>query len=179
MVQKGREAAADRSQHCHTCRRQRLRCDGVRPTCNKCLARGVDCLGYGTQALLWVQPQSKPTSARAGQQKQQQQEVVSTEARQGRTTTELALPDGEGLELTRKPKATHLNAYRRYMKMRGFRDEYLQPRNIVLRPVLDPKGYQRQRLIIDSLRYCNAAPTPDPSDSSQAFAYGSLQTCSR
>ncbi|OAA80728.1 Zn(2)-C6 fungal-type DNA-binding domain protein [Akanthomyces lecanii RCEF 1005] len=166
MVQKGKEAAVDRSQHCHTCRRQRLRCDGVRPTCNKCLARGVDCLGYGTQALLWVQPQSKPSGTQADhQQQQKEQETTPTEARQGRkkgrpklvlmqrTAAELALPDGEELELTRKPKATHLTAYRKYMKMRGFRDEYLRRRKIVLSPGLDPEGYQMQRLIIDSLRY--------------------------
>lgn len=41
---------------CHTCRRQRLRCDAAKPSCQKCLARGVECLGYGAQAILWVQP---------------------------------------------------------------------------------------------------------------------------
>lgn len=166
--------AADKSQHCHTCRRRRLRCDGVRPTCNKCVARGVDCLGYGTQALLWVKPQSQagtPPAVSANDHAPPPlppPETAPTDTRGGpgrkkgrpklvlmpRTATELALPGGAGLELTRTPKAAHLNAYWKYMKMRGFRDEYLQRREIVLSPGLDPEGYQLQRLIIDSLRYC-------------------------
>ncbi|KAJ3472018.1 hypothetical protein NLG97_g11360 [Lecanicillium saksenae] len=39
------------------------------------------------------------------------------------------------------------------MKLRGFRDEFLRRRSIVLSPGLDPEGYQLQRLLIDSLRY--------------------------
>ncbi|KAK2594471.1 hypothetical protein QQS21_007818 [Conoideocrella luteorostrata] len=43
---------------CHTCRRQRLRCDAAKPTCEKCSVRGVECLGYGPQPILWVLPTS-------------------------------------------------------------------------------------------------------------------------
>lgn len=32
---------------CHNCRRQRLRCDRSYPHCNKCIAAGRECLGYG------------------------------------------------------------------------------------------------------------------------------------
>ncbi|KAJ6785207.1 hypothetical protein PWT90_02941 [Aphanocladium album] len=174
MVPKGKEAV-DKSQHCHTCRRQRLRCDGVRPTCNKCVARGVDCLGYGTQALLWVQPQSHDGGALAVRKRESppQETMFATTTtpthpaeaarrkKKGRpklvlmqrTASELAMPNGEGLELTREPKSTHLTAFRREMKLRGFRDEFLQRRKIVLCPGLDPEGYQLQRLLIDSLRY--------------------------
>lgn len=44
---------------CHTCRRQRRRCDATRPSCRKCEKRGVECLGYGQQPILWVQPRIK------------------------------------------------------------------------------------------------------------------------
>ncbi|KJK79907.1 hypothetical protein H634G_04146 [Metarhizium anisopliae BRIP 53293] len=49
-------SSGSRGGPCHTCRRQRLRCDATKPSCNKCLARGVECLGYGPRAILWVQP---------------------------------------------------------------------------------------------------------------------------
>ncbi|KAM3511377.1 hypothetical protein MY11210_004986 [Beauveria gryllotalpidicola] len=159
MLQKARESA-EKSQHCHTCRRQRLRCDGVRPTCNKCVARGVDCLGYGTLALLWVQPKDRavmpaPTASPtrgappADRRKKGRPKLVLMP----RAASELALPNGEGLELTRRPKAAKLRAYRKVMRMRGFHDDYLRRREIVPSPGLDPEGYQLQRLIIDSLRY--------------------------
>lgn len=168
MVTRTKDAGLDKSQHCHTCRRQRLRCDGVRPTCNKCLARGVDCLGYGTQALLWVQPESQHGTLAARNKSQQPQlaRESSTEPRQARkkgrpklvlmqhSTSELSMPNGEGLELTLKPKPAHLKAYMKEMKIRGFHDELLRRRRIILSPSLDPAGYQEQRLIIDSLRYC-------------------------
>ncbi|KAM3465129.1 hypothetical protein NHJ6243_001928 [Beauveria neobassiana] len=166
MVQKVR-ASGEKSQHCHTCRRQRLRCDGVRPTCNKCVARGVDCLGYGTLALLWVQPPndravipvpaaaataSSPTGGNArsvDRRKKGRPKLVLMP----RAASELTLPNGEGLELTKKPNAAQLRAYRKVMSMRGFQDDYLRRRKIVPSPGLDPEGYQLQRLIIDSLRY--------------------------
>lgn len=44
---------------CHSCRRSRLRCDGTQPICEKCTSRGVECLGYGAHALLWVQQTSR------------------------------------------------------------------------------------------------------------------------
>lgn len=44
---------------CHTCRRQRRRCDATKPSCRKCEKRGVECLGYGQQPILWVQPRIK------------------------------------------------------------------------------------------------------------------------
>ncbi|OJD15978.1 hypothetical protein AJ78_03810 [Emergomyces pasteurianus Ep9510] len=41
---------------CHTCRKRRVRCDSSRPACNKCIAKGVKCLGYGKQKpLVWLQ----------------------------------------------------------------------------------------------------------------------------
>lgn len=47
------------AESCHTCRRQRRRCDATRPSCRKCEKRGVECLGYGQQPILWVQPRIK------------------------------------------------------------------------------------------------------------------------
>ncbi|KAK7424545.1 hypothetical protein QQZ08_008554 [Neonectria magnoliae] len=38
---------------CHNCRRRRLRCDRSVPQCSKCVARGIECLGYG-QLFLWT-----------------------------------------------------------------------------------------------------------------------------
>lgn len=185
MVQKSNEAI-DKSQHCHTCRRQRLRCDGVRPTCNKCVARGVDCLGYGTQALLWVQPQAQqgkrqqgipgemvmmsPTEMRqqgGGSRKKGRPKLVLMQ----RTSSELALPNGEGMDLTKTPKTIYLNAYRKEMNMRGFRNEFLQRRKIVLSPSLDPEGYQLQRLLIDSLRYCRLSHNSTRTDYLQFFSF--------
>ncbi|PGH15588.1 hypothetical protein AJ79_02370 [Helicocarpus griseus UAMH5409] len=44
------------SPQCHTCRKRRVRCDSSRPACNKCIAKGVECLGYGKQKpLIWLQ----------------------------------------------------------------------------------------------------------------------------
>ncbi|KAG5299682.1 C6 transcription factor [Histoplasma capsulatum G186AR] len=41
---------------CHTCRKRRVRCDSSRPACNKCTAKGVECLGYSKQKpLVWLQ----------------------------------------------------------------------------------------------------------------------------
>lgn len=38
---------------CHSCRRDRLRCDRSYPHCNKCRLRGKECLGYG-QLFRWT-----------------------------------------------------------------------------------------------------------------------------
>ncbi|KAK2791935.1 hypothetical protein FQN52_004377 [Onygenales sp. PD_12] len=43
-------------EQCHTCRKRRVRCDSTRPACNKCVSKGVECLGYGKQKpLIWLQ----------------------------------------------------------------------------------------------------------------------------
>lgn len=40
---------------CWTCRRRRLRCDNIKPSCVKCMRAGLDCLGYGPRKpLVWV-----------------------------------------------------------------------------------------------------------------------------
>ncbi|OJD24793.1 hypothetical protein ACJ73_03838 [Blastomyces percursus] len=49
-------AASGLPPQCHTCRKRRVRCDSSRPACNKCIAKGVECLGYGKQKpLVWLQ----------------------------------------------------------------------------------------------------------------------------
>ncbi|PGH30465.1 hypothetical protein GX50_06756 [[Emmonsia] crescens] len=49
-------AASGLPPQCHTCRKRRVRCDSSRPACNKCIAKGVECLGYGKQKpLIWLQ----------------------------------------------------------------------------------------------------------------------------
>ncbi|KAK2831897.1 hypothetical protein FQN49_007058 [Arthroderma sp. PD_2] len=41
---------------CHTCRKRRVRCDSGQPSCQKCMARGIECLGYGKQKpLVWLE----------------------------------------------------------------------------------------------------------------------------
>ncbi|KAA8641475.1 Zn(II)2Cys6 transcription factor [Aspergillus tanneri] len=42
---------------CWECRRRRLVCDSSRPACNKCLAAGTECPGYGSKKpLKWITP---------------------------------------------------------------------------------------------------------------------------
>ncbi|EGE80771.1 hypothetical protein RJZ56_001984 [Blastomyces dermatitidis] len=49
-------AASGLPHQCHTCRKRRVRCDSSRPACNKCIVKGVECLGYGKQKpLVWLQ----------------------------------------------------------------------------------------------------------------------------
>lgn len=43
----------DNRKKCWNCQRQRHKCDGARPHCQKCAAKGVHCLGYG-KLLRWV-----------------------------------------------------------------------------------------------------------------------------
>ncbi|KAM3443075.1 hypothetical protein MY4824_000780 [Beauveria thailandica] len=79
-----------------------------------------------------------------------------------RAASELALPNGQGLELTTRPKPAQLRAYRKLMRIRGFHDDYLRRREIFPSPGLDPEGHQLQRLIIDSLRcYDDHSYLPD------------------
>ncbi|KAF5489080.1 Acriflavine sensitivity control protein acr-2 [Colletotrichum siamense] len=41
---------------CWTCRRRRLRCDNLKPSCVKCTRAGLQCLGYGPKKpLVWVE----------------------------------------------------------------------------------------------------------------------------
>lgn len=38
---------------CYTCRERKLKCDDAKPACNRCLAVGIKCQGYGVK-LSWL-----------------------------------------------------------------------------------------------------------------------------
>nr|KMM71528.1 hypothetical protein CPAG_07835 [Coccidioides posadasii RMSCC 3488] len=44
------------SQQCYICRKRRIRCDSTKPSCKKCVSKGVECPGYSSQRpLVWLQ----------------------------------------------------------------------------------------------------------------------------
>lgn len=155
----------DKSNHCHTCRRQRLRCDGKKPTCQKCVTRGVECLGYAAQPLLWVQPKSQnPTqsddksavSSRPGGRKKGRPKLVlmasaDSEESSSEADSEVGLPSGH-----------ILHVFLQEMRSRGFDEALLQKRNISILRGLDPAGYNARRFIIDTLKYCKSETIPMP-----------------
>lgn len=47
---------------CYTCRRQRIVCDAGKPSCMRCISRGVECLGYSATPIRWVAPTSSLSS---------------------------------------------------------------------------------------------------------------------
>ncbi|KAH2916552.1 hypothetical protein KXW73_004171 [Aspergillus fumigatus] len=47
---------------CYTCRRQRIVCDAGKPSCMRCISRGVECLGYSATPIRWVAPTSTLSS---------------------------------------------------------------------------------------------------------------------
>lgn len=47
-------ARPDKSNKCWNCRRNRLKCDGTLPHCQKCAQRGAECPGYASKPLRWV-----------------------------------------------------------------------------------------------------------------------------
>lgn len=47
---------------CYTCRRQRIVCDAGKPSCMRCISRGVECLGYSATPIRWVAPTATPSS---------------------------------------------------------------------------------------------------------------------
>ncbi|RHZ56157.1 Zn(II)2Cys6 transcription factor [Aspergillus thermomutatus] len=51
---------------CYTCRRQRIVCDAEKPSCRRCISRGVECLGYSATPIRWVAPTSTVSSETPG-----------------------------------------------------------------------------------------------------------------
>ncbi|KAF6823170.1 C6 finger domain-containing protein [Colletotrichum musicola] len=52
---------------CWTCRRRKLRCDNLKPSCVKCTRAGLKCLGYDSQKpLVWVGRPGRPKKAVKG-----------------------------------------------------------------------------------------------------------------
>lgn len=156
---------------CHTCRRQRLRCDGSRPGCGKCAARGVECLGYGARPILWVQPQSAGPWSRPGpdagpgraparkrgrpklvlMSKEMPKEDMSKEEEQ-----QSGPSDARRLQLQPRPSQQRyrwIQAHgtaadrERGPDRRGMPSMYAN---------LDPVDYQKHRLALDSLIYCTS-----------------------
>lgn len=74
---------------CWNCRRNRLKCDGTLPHCQKCAQRGAECPGYADKPLRWVfgvasrgqmmgrTYESNPSPPRASNKRPRSQLVIS------------------------------------------------------------------------------------------------------
>ncbi|UNI20477.1 hypothetical protein JDV02_006558 [Purpureocillium takamizusanense] len=152
---------------CHTCRRQRLRCDGAKPGCNKCVARGVKCLGYGAQPFLWVQPKSldAPERVDLGNQgtiggrtveqprKQGRPRLVLMSNPEERNDDRLSLPPRPSQQPSQWVIARGPNGGQRPGADRA---GFPKPR-----VGLDPLDYENHRLMLDCLDYFNNFICPD------------------
>jgi hypothetical protein len=57
MPQEVNSTRANPRRHCWECQRRRRVCDFSLPSCNKCIAAGIECPGYGEKKpLRWVAP---------------------------------------------------------------------------------------------------------------------------
>lgn len=147
---------------CHTCRRQRLRCDATKPTCNKCATRGVECLGYGAQPILWVLPQ---THAPAGSRDKTHDRVDdSSSSSSSSSSQDLATGETTGKKRGRprlvlmsqrakaKPTDNQIQLRQHTSKRKTSGRLWLSPtRN------LNPVGYEADRLAIHCIQYCESA----------------------
>ncbi|VUC27311.1 unnamed protein product [Clonostachys rosea] len=85
---------------CWQCAKRRLVCDLGKPGCKKCATHGVECPGYETKPLQWMQPgQTRSKGARKTERLRSSRRPVSQSAkdkptilRSGRTTPECSLP---------------------------------------------------------------------------------------
>ncbi|KAJ9133846.1 Transposase tc1-like protein [Pleurostoma richardsiae] len=48
-----------RSKGCKTCRQRHVKCDEAKPTCQRCIKAGFQCLGYGRETL-WIHTSTAP-----------------------------------------------------------------------------------------------------------------------
>lgn len=145
---------ASKEPPCHTCRRQRLRCDASKPTCAKCAVRGVECLGYGAQHILWVEPQVQSQKQARDKPSQEGQTQKSS------ATKELAMRPGKKRG---RPRLVLMSA-KQEQALTAMQVQSRPPmpgRNRAAgriwfpkTPELNPVGYQHGRLAIRSLLYC-------------------------
>jgi hypothetical protein len=152
---------------CHTCRRQRLRCDATKPTCNKCATRGVECLGYGAQPILWVLPQTYAPAASGGKDPacdatpndrgdgssssssstKDLPFTVATAKRRGRPRLVLMTQEAKA-----KPTDMRIQQKKHIRKGNASGGKIWLPRS----PNLNPPGYEADRLAIHCINYCES-----------------------
>lgn len=85
---------------CWQCAKRRLVCDLAKPGCKKCATHGVECPGYETKPLQWMQPgQTRSKGARKTERLRTSRKPASQAAKDkpttlntGRTTPECLLP---------------------------------------------------------------------------------------
>ena len=147
---------------CHTCRRQRHRCDGARPECNKCLRKGIECLGYGPKAILWVQTRG---SSRSSAEDNDSTEEISCESppllrskKRGRPKLAfMPQADEESISLAHRPKKPWQFLAHRPKQLasqehdRGY--HRLDPAPVIY-PNLSPDGYASHHFALEVLQYC-------------------------
>ncbi|KAH8692963.1 fungal-specific transcription factor domain-containing protein [Talaromyces proteolyticus] len=128
---------------CHSCRRSRLRCDGVQPTCLKCTSRGVECLGYGTQALLWVQSNA------------------SIPLKRGRPKLVLSSSCIQGPAQAKEDQRNHSQLWNAQVDLQQDRttEAVRSPPQVPLFPM--PAGYSDAYRVFDVLMYFNSSISSD------------------
>ena len=147
QARKKRPRQRPRPSPCHTCRRQRLRCDSTRPKCQKCADRGVECLGYAAQPLLWVQPKSDTSSESASPE----------ESGKKRGRPKLVLMPGQAppdavATRSRTPTKPSVWVLLSGADMHG-KKSAVRRKQPSLSTGLAPAGYHDSRLALDSLAY--------------------------
>lgn len=93
-------SCASSPKSCWQCSKRRLVCDLGKPGCKKCANHGVECPGYETKPLQWMQPgQTRSKGARKTERLRSSRKAASqatkdepTTLNTGRTTTECSLP---------------------------------------------------------------------------------------
>ncbi|KAJ6443479.1 extracellular membrane protein, CFEM domain-containingprotein [Purpureocillium lavendulum] len=138
------------------------------PGCDKCVARGVECLGYGAQPFLWVQPKplraSEPldrgtddtTAGRGDEQpkKRGRPRLVLMPNPEDRSTDQLAVE----LRQPPKPSAQWIIVQGPNSRRRSKEGRPGCPRP---RVGLDPLDYKNHKLTLDCLDYFNHVVCPD------------------
>lgn len=178
---------------CHTCRRQRLRCDATKPSCNKCLARGVECLGYGPQAILWVQPKLPAHVAKSIDASTKEPEsMAATGKKKGRPRLVLMPKNTRESPAQSEPQARHESEWVFVNHADSPDGRRALVKKQVVSPELVPAGYHNNMLALSMLDYSMPCALPshhDPftkarltcpfffatSEQVHCFRYGSLR----
>ncbi|CAH0017468.1 unnamed protein product [Clonostachys rhizophaga] len=87
-----RDAAGLRIWSCVTCRRRKVRCDRVDPTCKNCMRNGIECHYPVTGRL----PRRRPAKDDSGNRAQRQDELISRLRRLEAVVTEMSAQVEEG-----------------------------------------------------------------------------------
>lgn len=152
---------------CHTCRRQRLKCDAAKPSCKKCATRGVECLGYGAQPILWVQPRApgQTHGSKDGEGGESSDAKPKGPGRKrGRPKLVLmakdTASDDQDVETVSRPRGQQQLQHRPKWVLVNGADGRRQSRAVasyrkaVIPTGLAPMGYHDSRLALSSFDYC-------------------------